>query len=147
MDAPSATIGLQAPLVPGICLRVFSLGGGMQSSSLGFMAARGEIGPVPDRSVFVNLAMELRSASAQIPYATYIFREGAVSRKREGLHETRASAFRRGASGRSRPESDVGLGPGRMDVCTRTSESDVIASPTAATAVRRSDGEPVGDEA
>lgn len=39
-------------------LRVLSLGGGVQSSTLALMAARGEIGPMPDCAIFADTGAE-----------------------------------------------------------------------------------------
>ncbi|WP_171177628.1 hypothetical protein [Ruegeria sp. HKCCD8929] len=35
-------------------LRVFSLGAGVQSTTLSLMAAHGEIGPMPDAAIFAD---------------------------------------------------------------------------------------------
>lgn len=41
-----------------IRLRVLSLGAGVQSTTLAFMAAHGEIGPMPDCAIFADTHWE-----------------------------------------------------------------------------------------
>lgn len=41
-----------------ICLRVLSLGAGVQSTTLALMAARGEVGPMPDCAIFADTGWE-----------------------------------------------------------------------------------------
>jgi hypothetical protein len=44
--------------VPGVRLRCISLGAGVQSSTLALLAARGEIGPMPDAAIFADTGSE-----------------------------------------------------------------------------------------
>ncbi len=57
--------GLANPLsrgpVPGVRLRLISLGAGVQSSTLALLAARGEIGPMPDAAIFADTGAEPRA--------------------------------------------------------------------------------------
>lgn len=64
--------------VPGVRLRVLSLGAGMQSSTLAMMAARGEIGPMPDAGIFADTGAEPRAVyrwldwlEPQLPFRVY----------------------------------------------------------------------------
>lgn len=49
------------PADDGICLRVLSLGAGVQSSTLALMAAHGEVGLMPDCAVFSDTGWEPRA--------------------------------------------------------------------------------------
>ena len=46
--------------IPGVRLRVLSLGVGVQSSTLALLAARGEVGPMPDCAIFADTGAEPR---------------------------------------------------------------------------------------
>ena len=58
---------LSRPL-DGATLRVISHGGGLQTSVLCLMAARGEIGPMPDMAIFADTGGELRRTYAYLDY-------------------------------------------------------------------------------
>lgn len=65
---------LSAP-VQGATLRVLSLGAGVQSSTMALMAARGDIGPMPDVAVFADTGWEPQAVydwldwlTAQLPF-------------------------------------------------------------------------------
>lgn len=59
-------------------IRVISLGAGVQSSTMALMAARGEIGPMPDAAIFADTGWEPRAVydylawlEAQLPFPVY----------------------------------------------------------------------------
>lgn len=51
-----------------IRLRVLSLGAGVQSSTLALMAARGEIGPMPDCAIFADTGCEPKAVMAHLAW-------------------------------------------------------------------------------
>lgn len=78
-------------------LRVLSLGGGVQSSTLALLAARGEIGPMPDCAIFADTMSEpagvygwLSWLEAQLPFPVYRVSKGSL---RENLLETGPRRF------------------------------------------------------
>lgn len=59
-------------------IRVISLGAGVQSSTMALMAARGELGPMPDAAIFADTGWEPRKVydylkwlEAQLPFPVY----------------------------------------------------------------------------
>jgi len=67
---------MNAPTRP--VLRVISLGGGVQSTTLALMAARGDIGPMPDAAIFADTGAEPKSVythlgrlEGQLPFPLY----------------------------------------------------------------------------
>lgn len=64
--------------IEGAKLRVISLGAGVQSSTMALMAARGEIGPMPDAAIFADTGWEpaavyewLDWLEGQLPFPVY----------------------------------------------------------------------------
>jgi hypothetical protein len=62
----------------GVKFRVISLGAGVQSSTMALMAARGEIGPMPDCAIFADTGWEPRKVyewldwlETQLPFPVY----------------------------------------------------------------------------
>ena len=45
-------------------LNIISLGAGVQSTTMALMAARGEIGPMPDHAIFADTGADLLSVLA-----------------------------------------------------------------------------------
>lgn len=90
--------GVSEPL-PNARLRVLSLGAGVQSSTLALMAARGEIGPMPDCAIFADTQWEpqgvydwLTWLESQLPFPVYRVTKGSL----------RASLVRVGEDGQKR---------------------------------------------
>jgi hypothetical protein len=76
--------GVSEPL-PNAKLRVLSLGAGVQSSVLALMAARGEIGPMPDCAIFADTQWEPRAVyewldwlEHQLPFPVYRVTRGSL---------------------------------------------------------------------
>jgi len=101
------------PDIPTIRLRVLSLGAGVQSTTLALMAARGEIGPMPDCAIFADTGWEpkavyehlawLRSPNV-LPFPVHIvtagnIRDGLV-RGAQGERWASIPAFTKSASGK-----------------------------------------------
>lgn len=64
-------------------LRILSLGAGVQSSTLALMAAKGEIGPMPDAAIFADTGWEpkhvyewLDFIESKLPFPLYRVKEG-----------------------------------------------------------------------
>lgn len=69
--------------IEGVRLRVLSLGAGVQSSTLALLAARGEIGPMPDAAIFADTGSEpgavyewLTWLKQQLPFPVYRVAKG-----------------------------------------------------------------------
>ena len=81
------TGGSTDPCPDGIRLRALSLGAGVQSTTLALMAARGEIGPMPDCAIFADTGWEpaavyrhldwLRSPGL-LPFPVYVVMAGNI---------------------------------------------------------------------
>lgn len=66
-------------------LRILSLGAGVQSSTLALLAARGEIGPMPDCAIFADTQSEPKAVmvwldwlEAQLPFPVYRVTAGSL---------------------------------------------------------------------
>lgn len=66
-------------------LRVLSLGGGVQSTTLALMAAHGEIGPMPDAAIFADTRWEppevythLRRLTERLPFPVHVVSAGDI---------------------------------------------------------------------
>jgi hypothetical protein len=99
-------------------LNIISLGAGVQSSVMALMAARGEIGPMPDCAIFADTQWEPRNVYAwldwletQLPFPVHRVTVGSV---RESALTKRNST---GGSFSSVPYFTVGGGMGRRQ-CT-----------------------------
>lgn len=87
-DLHMAADGTATHAEDGIRLRVLSLGAGVQSTTLALMAARGEIGPMPDCAIFADTGWEpgavyrhldwLR-APGVLPFPVHIVSAGNIS--------------------------------------------------------------------
>jgi hypothetical protein len=104
--------GVSEPL-EGARLRVLSLGAGVQSSTLALMAARGEVGPMPDCAIFADTQWEpqgvydwLAWLEAQLPFPVYRVTKGSLRETltRSGGERTRFASVpffaERGGMGR-----------------------------------------------
>lgn len=96
------SVTLRSPLdrgaIDGVRLRVLSLGAGVQSSTLALLAARGEIGPMPDCAVFADTGAEPRRVyewldwlETQLPFPVYRVSRGNLTEDliRAGDNNTR----------------------------------------------------------
>lgn len=84
-------------------VRVLSLGAGVQSTTLALMAAKGEIGPMPDAAIFADTGWEpqavydhLEKLKKALPFPVYIVSAGNI---RENLIK--------GVNARGKPFDDV----------------------------------------
>ena len=71
--------------VENAALRVISLGAGVQSSVMALLAARGEIGPMPDAAIFADTQWEpaavyehLGWLESQLPFPVYRVTAGNI---------------------------------------------------------------------
>lgn len=83
-------------------IRVISLGAGVQSSVMALLAARGEIGPMPDAAIFADTQWEpaevyehLDWLETQLPFPVYRVTAGNI---RDGIMESTNSTGQRFAS-------------------------------------------------
>lgn len=67
-------------------LRVISLGAGVQSTTLALMAAKGEVGPMPDAAIFADTQAEprevykhLRWLEGELPYPVHRVTQGSLT--------------------------------------------------------------------
>ena len=88
--------------MPGIQLRVLSLGAGVQSTTLARMTAHGEITPMPDYAIFADTQAEplavyshLARLTLQLPFPVCIVTAGSLL---NDLYDARG-----GAMGAARP--------------------------------------------
>lgn len=82
--AAKAALSFSKPL-PDAKLRVISLGAGVQSSVMALMAARGEIGPMPDCAIFADTQWEPKEVythldwlETQLPFPVHRVSEGNI---------------------------------------------------------------------
>lgn len=103
--APDYSISkpLESPL-----LRVISLGAGVQSSTLALMAARGEIGPMPDAAIFADTQWEpaevyawLAWLETQLPFPVYHVTNGNLRERVVSGKYSSIPAFVRGPDGKA----------------------------------------------
>lgn len=66
-------------------LRVLSLGAGVQSTTLALMAARGEIGPMPDCAIFADTRAEKASVYAHLDWLETVLPFPVIRVSRAGL--------------------------------------------------------------
>lgn len=88
--------------VEGAAIRVISLGAGVQSSVMALLAARGEIGPMPDGAIFADTQWEpaavyehLEWLEGQLPYPVYHVTAGNI---RDGIMASAKSDEKRFAA-------------------------------------------------
>jgi hypothetical protein len=91
-------------------MRFISLGAGVQSTAMALMAARGEIGPMPDAAVFADTGDEPEDvyrhltwlmSPGVLPFPVHITSKGKLSEKiREGDKEARPPLFIKTKKGR-----------------------------------------------
>jgi len=84
-------------------LNVISLGAGVQSTTMALMAAKGEIGPMPDCAIFADTGWEPKAVyshldwlSGQLPFPVYIVTAGNI--KRDIINGTNSGGKKRHAA-------------------------------------------------